>query len=410
MPLWTTLALAALIGCSVVVMAYWGVILAHIALTARQIPTARAGLRSGGGGAPRVLVVVPAHNEEAVIGGLAESLAAQDYPRDRLRLLFALDRCTDRTKEIVERTFAGDGRVEVIEIASCPEGWSGKVHAMCSALQRSAARPWADLLLFADADTIFDPACVRATAALMQERELDLLSLLSTQRTKTWFEWVVQPAVCLELIRQYPIRKANSQRKRRPFANGQFMLFRREAYERIGGHESVKEQIFEDVHIARVADRNGLNIGVVLADGLLHCRMYRDWASFRRGWKRIFSEAANLKLSRLRRASWRLRLVGAVLPISAAAGAAWGWSLWRGGESEGAPLAAAAMIAGIAALAVYAASIVGVLRAARTPLAAGVFFPIGAWMTAEILGDAAADLAARRPTVWAGRAYERAAR
>ena len=251
---------------------------------------------------------------------------------------------------------------------------------------------------------------VRATAALMQERGLDLLSLLSTQRTKTWFEWVVQPAVCLELIRQYPIRKANSQRKRRPFANGQFMLFRREAYERIGGHESVKEQIFEDVHIARVADRNGLNIGVVLADGLLHCRMYRDWASFRRGWKRIFSEAANLKLSRLRRASWRLRLVGAVLPISAAAGAAWGWSLWRGGESEGAPLAAAAMIAGIAALAVYAASIVGVLRAARTPLAAGVFFPIGAWMTAEILGDAAADLAARRPTVWAGRAYERAAR
>ena len=56
------------------------------------------------------------------------------------------------------------------------------------------------------------------------------------------------------------------------------------------------------------------------------------------------------------------------------------------------------------------ASIVGVLRAARTPLAAGVFFPIGAWMTADILGDAAADLAARRPTVWAGRAYERAAR
>ena len=86
--------------------------------------------------------------------------------------------------------------------------------------------------------------------------------------------------MCLELIRQYPIRKANSHERRRPFANGQFMLFRRDAYERIGGHACVREQIFEDVHIARVADKRGLRIGVVLADGLLHCEYCR--ATYRR--------------------------------------------------------------------------------------------------------------------------------
>ena len=133
MPLWITIALVALIVCSSLVILYWGAMVLHILLTVRQVPTARAGLGPGsrgkdgdeGGELPRVCVVVPAHNEEAVIEGLAASLAAQDYPRDRLRLLFTLDRCTDRTREIIERVFAGDPRVEVIEIESCPEGWAG---------------------------------------------------------------------------------------------------------------------------------------------------------------------------------------------------------------------------------------------------------------------------------------------
>jgi hypothetical protein len=37
-------------------------------------------------------------------------------------------------------------------------------------------------------------ACVSATVGLMQERELDLLSLLSTLTCTRWFEWLVQPA------------------------------------------------------------------------------------------------------------------------------------------------------------------------------------------------------------------------
>src|SRR5204862_6144625 len=95
----------------------------------------------------------------------------------------------------------------------------------------------------ADADTSFTPGCVAASLALMRERKLDLLSLLSTLSFDTWFERIVQPAATLELMRQYPLTLANAAMDRRPFANGQFMLFTREAYEDVGGHEAVKSSL-----------------------------------------------------------------------------------------------------------------------------------------------------------------------
>lgn len=48
----------------------------------------------------RMRVVVPAHDEAAVIGGIAEDLAAQTHPHDRLDVRVIADRCTDDTAAI----------------------------------------------------------------------------------------------------------------------------------------------------------------------------------------------------------------------------------------------------------------------------------------------------------------------
>jgi len=64
----------------------------------------------------RLRVVVPAHNEAAVIGSLLSDLAAQDYPADRVRVVVIADRCTDDTvltvqdAEVVERRDGPDGK------------------------------------------------------------------------------------------------------------------------------------------------------------------------------------------------------------------------------------------------------------------------------------------------------------
>ena len=64
----------------------------------------------------RLRVVIPAHNEAAVIGSVLSDLAGQDYPADRVRVAVIADRCTDdtvlvvRQAEVVERRDGPDGK------------------------------------------------------------------------------------------------------------------------------------------------------------------------------------------------------------------------------------------------------------------------------------------------------------
>jgi len=64
----------------------------------------------------RLRVIVPAHNEQAVIGRLLADLEAQDYPGEHTRLVVLADRCTDGTAaaagvtEVVERNDGPDGK------------------------------------------------------------------------------------------------------------------------------------------------------------------------------------------------------------------------------------------------------------------------------------------------------------
>ena len=324
--LWVTLAWTLGVG-PVATLLLWGVIWIRLEQTMRTVPTLRLGETLAAADPPtgRVCVVVPAYNESRVIAGLVRSLRNETYPD--ARFVLALDRCTDDTAALARAEIAGDDRFEIVEIDSCPDGWVGKVHALHAGVTRSRATADAEFLLFADADTLFSPGCIAAALALLRERRLDLLSLLSTLTHDTWFERVVQTTAALELMRRFPLTLANAERDRRAFANGQFLLFRRDAYEAIGGHAAVKDVVFEDVNLARLVDAAKRRLGVFMADGLLHCRMYADWAQFRRGWKRIFTEAAKRKARRLTLWSWQIRLLGTLFPLCTLVALAFGAAL-----------------------------------------------------------------------------------
>ncbi len=387
-----------------VLVVYWVIALARIARTVTTIPTARSGLAlpARPGAPPSVCVVIPAHNEERIISGLVRSLRAQDYAN--LRVVLALDRCTDGTLGAARGAIDGDPRFHLLEITECPPDWAGKVNA----LRRAAESPQAaeaDLLLFADADTVFDPACVRATVAMLEHRALDLLSLMSTLTSSRWHEVLAQPAAGFELMRQYPLISANRDDDRRAFANGQFMLFRGAAYRAIGGHAAVRDEILEDVALARVAAQHRLRTGVFLADRLLTCRMYPDWSSFRRGWQRIYTETANCKPARLAESAWRVRLVGGVLPLFPAL--LLGAALTLESSDPGrVPLAAFAALAAVP----WTVGLVWVYRLSRAPLWSFPGHVVGSWLVASILTRAARDLRRGTPMRWGGREYVRPAR
>jgi hypothetical protein len=282
------------------------------------------------------------------------------------------------------------------------------VHALWRAVGDSPEARAADVLLFLDADTMMDPTCVRAAVGLMRSRGLGMLSVLSTLSIDTWFERVVQPAAALELVRMFPLRRTNWPSQQRPFANGQFIMIDRAAYFGFGGHGAVRQHVLEDVELARAADRAGVRIGVVLADGLLRCRMYANWAEFRRGWTRIFTEAANRKVSRLVRIAWRSRLFSTMLPLAGAAGLLAGAAALVLGRTSDPALWAVRL--GAAGTLAYASTLALCMRLGRTPLVSVAAFPIGAWMVSDILLACARSLRKGEPIEWAGRVYRREAR
>ena len=368
----------------------------------RGVPTLRVGERLAAADPPtgRVCVVVPAHNESRVIAGLVRSLRAETYAD--MRVVLALDRCTDDTASLARAQIGNDERFEIVEIDACPPDWVGKVHALHAGVTRSPSAAGADFLLFADADTSFAPGCIAASLALMRERKLDLLSLLSTLSFDTWFERIVQPAATLELMRQYPLTLANAATNRRPFANGQFMLFTRAAYEDIGGHEAVKSSLFEDVDLARLVDARKRFAGVFLADGLFHCTMYGEWPQFRRGWKRIFMQAAGRNARYLTLSAHRVRWLGTLLPLWMLGAAPVGVLLVPREPIIGWTLVAL----GLAAIAVWLGTLVRITVLARAPVWIAPLHIAGAWLAARVLDEAASDVRLHRPTQWGGREYD----
>lgn len=397
---WTILGLGLTTG-SAACAVYWGMATSRIVRTRRTLPTASAGLTL----APppgSVCVVIPAHNEAAVLPELIASLRAQDHPR--VRFVLALDRCTDDSARASRTAIGDDPRFTLIEINACEPGWAGKVHAVYRGVHDGGALN-DDYLLFADADTLFHPACVRATLALLHARGLGMLSLLSTMRYRHWFELLVQPACGLELVRQYPLLRANDPARRRAFANGQFMLFTREAYSRFGGHHEVRHELLEDLRLARILEYYAIPQGIVLADEMLVCRMYASADQFRRGWKRIFTEAGNRKPGRLLASAANLCFTASIMPMLTASAVAMGLFRHSGAAVEGWALAS-----GVAGLAAYAIAMGLVARTARAPWSTAAAMPLGACLAAGLLVRAALDLVRRRQTLWGGMSYDRPVR
>ncbi|MDX2016579.1 MAG: glycosyltransferase family 2 protein [Planctomycetota bacterium] len=412
MPVWLSICLVASLVLGVGAAVLFAVVIARRQLTVRRVPTLRAGLemferqRSGGAPAPDVWIVVPAHNEREHLPTLIRSLRAQSYP-GALRVVLALDRCTDDTQARAEEAIGGDARFTVLPITQCPPGIAGKVNAVCTAVEQSGLLKGEHVLLFTDADTEFHPDCVRAAVGLLRERELGLLSLLSTYPVRHWYELIGQPVAGTELLRLFPLDRANRTVDQRPFANGQFLMLTAQAYRHFGGHWAVTDALLEDIAMARRAAETGVRTGIFLADGLLICRMYETWAEFRKGWKRIFAEAAGRKPERLRAMSLRMRGSLALLPPVSLAGMGLAlWAVLHGGwDTGGQALALATLIlCGVGSLLWLIATGL-ILRTGRVPIWAAPLFPVGAWLVAGIIGEIARDLAKGTPTEWAGRSY-----
>ena len=218
---------------------------------------------------PTVSILVPARNEENSIELCIQSLLAQDYPSYEVIALD--DQSSDGTLTMLEQIASSQPRLKVLAGTPPPEGISGKNWACAHLADQSKG----DLLLFTDADTVFKPHSLRLIVSSMSGEQADLLTGFPRQHVHTWGERLLVPFFSWAVLCFIPLWLAY--RLRMPVlssAVGQMMLFRREAYRKIGGHENLGPLIVDDLVLARRIKAADLRWRVMNVSDLITCRMY----------------------------------------------------------------------------------------------------------------------------------------
>jgi glycosyltransferase involved in cell wall biosynthesis len=271
----------------------------------------------------RVSVVIPARNEEANIARVLRSLAGQQSIRE---ILVVDDQSEDRTSGILAELSGEIPRLRTLHMQSLPEGWLGKTHAVAEGA-RAATGDW---LLFTDADTDHLPGSLAELLGRAEEEHADLLSVSPGQETPTWWEKSVIPTVYVELSRLFQFEDVSDPKSSAAAANGQYVLVRREVYERSGGHEAVKSEILEDVELARRIKSQGGKLLFLPGARWVRTRMYRSFGEMWRGWSKNLYLLYAGNLRRMLEAVASLWLLD-VVPVLGMVGACLWLALGRGG-------------------------------------------------------------------------------
>ncbi len=341
--------------------------------------------------APWIAVIVPARNEASKIGACLEGLAGQTYPSSRLTVHVIDDGSSDGTKAIsadIART------CPMISVTSAPPptpGWTGKSHACWFGAQRDADSEW---LCFLDADTRPRPELLASALAAAQQDGLDFLSLAPRQELESAAERLVMPCGFYLLAFTHDVRDPLDPECEKTAACGQFILVRRSAYEKAGGHAAVAGALSEDLELARVLKRNGCRTAMFGGDRLISARMYEGYASLRTGVTR------NL-VDMLGGPARALTIISAgVVPAWASVALPFSTVLtWNSGVIETASLLAAC----IAAAAAFGFHIAGA-RHFSIPVWYGLLFPVGYTIGAKLVIESIWRRRTGR-VVWKGRTY-----
>ena len=335
---------------------------------------------------PRLSVCVPARNEERGVEACLHSLLNQNYPN--FEVIAIDDHSTDRTGDIMRNLAQENSRLKVLKAADLPEGWLGKPFALHQAFKVTQG----EYLLFTDADPVFKPTALNTAVHVMRERDLDVLTLMPKAEFGSFWERAVQPVIFGFIASLTRFKNVNDPDHRSAMGFGAFLMFRRSAYEKIGGHEAGKSDVLEDVLIAKRAKRAGLKLFVADAKQLFSIRMYFGLKEIWFGWEKNMFLA--MKKSVLK-ATYNVAVVLGfvftpyiILAINIFEQIGW---LWIGMAVVGVVLVSAAAYKTCDEMELHRNN--------------AVLFPMGALVMAAIMANSMFHTLVRKKTKWRGRVY-----
>jgi hypothetical protein len=335
---------------------------------------------------PEVSVLIPARNEAGAIrAAVAAALASQDVT---LEVIVLDDHSEDETASMVRQIAEQDPRARLETAPALPPGWCGKQHA-CAVLGRLAAHPH---LVFVDADVRLAPDALAHMAAFLQSSGADLISGVPHQETGTFAERLVIPLIHFLLLGFLPLHRMRASRHPAYGSGcGQLFMARREAYEKMGGHASIRASLHDGLTLPRAFRQAGLMTDLCDVTRLATCRMYRGFAEVWNGLAKNATEGLAAPATIVPASV--LLLGGQVMPVILFA-----YGLLAPVSTAGRVLTCLTVVAA------YYPRIGGCLRFAQSWRGA-LLHPFGILLLLGIQWYALGRTVLGRPTVWKGRPY-----
>ncbi|MCQ4088104.1 glycosyltransferase family 2 protein [Saccharibacillus sp. JS10] len=232
-------------------------------------------------GRPLVSVLIPARDEERNIEDCVRHVLASDDSEFRLEVIVYDDDSSDDTSSIVREIAMEDTRVGLMQGAELPEGWKGKTYA-CHSLAERASGSW---YLMLDADVRIGKLAIRDTLRSAQKKKAGLVSGFPKQITVTPMEKLIVPMMEFLILCHLPIPAISRSRgKLFAAAHGAYMLIKKSAYESAGGYEAIKDEMVDDMAMARAVKKAGYKMLLVDMVRYAEMRMYHSgkevWSGF----------------------------------------------------------------------------------------------------------------------------------
>ena len=230
-------------------------------------------------------VVIPAFNESLNIKRSLGSVFQSLPPCGNWHVVVVDDMSTDSTVDMAQecaKQMDQLNRFTLIQAGPRPadERWVGKNWA-CSKAMEQLKSSW---VLFIDADVELRPTALRRALVQAIHERADLFSVAPRLVCTCLAEWMVQPIMASLLGLGFPIVEANDPSSDVAFAAGPFMLFRRSAYDAIGGHRALAGEVVEDLALARTIKTSGFRLRYVLGLDAVDLQMYPNLSALWEGW------------------------------------------------------------------------------------------------------------------------------
>ena len=222
---------------------------------------------------PMVSIIVPARNEERYIRKCVDSLVKQDYPD--FEIILVNDESSDKTLEIMNEYQNSYSTIKVLNVNRPDDDWTGKNWACYQGYLISKG----DLLLFTDADSYHSENTMSLVVQNIKHYRLDAITVMPRLLCNDFFTKVTLPLLTIFMHTRFSPLKVNDAKSKLGYFFGSYFLIKRDTYEKVGSHASVKHEIIEDGAL-----------GKKVKEGNFKMRMVRGESYVQTIWARNASE------------------------------------------------------------------------------------------------------------------------